>query len=73
MIISFKPIAQMEDRIVDLQALAHLGLAAIETTEPEELRRHHSTLCTLFYLILDKTGEMERSCRQAYMARCMEE
>lgn len=49
-----RPLASMEDKLVDLRALIKLGITVSEHVEPEEIARLVSELNTLFYLMLDK-------------------
>lgn len=54
MITATNPLSSMEDNLVDLRAIARLGLLAIENADTAELPSIRNELTTALYLIVEK-------------------
>lgn len=61
MITATNPLASMEDNLVDLRAIARLGLLAIENAETTELPSIRNELTTAFYLIVEKIDSAQKA------------
>jgi hypothetical protein len=53
------PLADIEDRLVNIRCLLNFGLACIEGETNEQFTSMKSDFCTMFYLLKDQIAGLE--------------
>lgn len=60
-------LSSMEDNLVDLRAIARLGLLALEDAEAADLPNIRGEITTALYLIVEKIDSAQRHIKAMYL------